>query len=1001
MTVENDKAKKIERILRAVKAPMNHPLFYPRVFALVSRLNKPIKKHHTPLEEIRDLFAEDYDELSRYLDRSEFQESCSVRNIMQTRRLATVLISDKGDLNIDLLPAAIQELKKHMYSLGPSRQYDAKRHVQILKVLTLLKDNKDLQRAVKKISKPFSHKQADDLIRETLQLSHQVVLTDAHAKRTVLSAWLCTLRQNVGSCFATAPAEVVHDEQPEQFLQDLSDLLATGRLKRTFGGIEYAVPLSSSWGNGDLKKPILMESNSKGFKPEIWNSLGLIAAFEAADFFKPHETVKPHESIKNKITQIKNWIEPWLYQKSTHYPYFVITAEEIIRTVMLQILGLTEQNIQDYESRPRAMIQSLMMQVPHRMAKGSTGVGDRSSNFLFLFEMAKNAFKGLTENALLKSWEFTLASLSETKQEFTQWNLYASLGMGTDEPGGIGQCIYRIIQQKLDIVNRRVQDLQHEYEIMYPSVKALESRLRTASTEKELQWIRVEYQTHSHELYTIQEMKEIAQAQAGKLVNLYDGLHTLYRDLFKDYFQEVYDSDMQEITTGPFDDSPAGFRLLYKHGRSSTSQWSPIKTPGDFIEALASFFSMTEPQIASMFEKEGVEKELTDVVTSIISHIRTKEFLETAFHRMAIAHRTPPIADPLNHLDQIEKKPWAYTSGGTMKTLVSTYFRLHEKPKEVSKWVENELELLVFLADTLKHIPQKLMEPYLNGSRTSMLVESPTHAFLLKPLLQPFKEMWTNQDYTYTYIRDRLVKPAEQFVETLILNDEMIGFIVEQLIEEVQDNYKPRFREVFSRISGPLNVIFFREFLVDNMLVDRGLNYKGTPVLAIDKLDSFLYSHLPLFPTHELKDRVRKILTLLPGIDAKQSDSILALFDQIPLSKVHSVIGSNELQDICKSLICLSGQMTSSPYDYHLQIKLAAQKLGYAFPMPVIFADTNWVKDDFAFVVNPGTGRLELWRTDYTGSVGYPMSSWKQWLDGSRTDLRWGVYVNPIEYGQH
>lgn len=995
MVDQGDREQKIEKILKEVKAPLGHPLFFPRLFSLVSKINH-LPKPHSPLEQVKAIFAENFEDISRFLDRSEIQESCTVRNVLRTRNLAIILINDKGEINQDLLPVAIEQLKKRMYSIGPNRQYDAKRHEHILHVLTILKDNKDAFRLLKKITRPFSHKQAEDLVRETLQLPHNVPLTDAHTRRAVLAAWLCYLRQNVGSCFATAPAEVIHDEQHELFLQDMADLLATGRLKRTFGGIEYAAPLSSSWGNGDLKKPIVMARSTKGITPEIWYSPGIVNALEVAGL------LKGSDPLKQKITQIKHWIEPTLLQKSTYYPYFIVTVEELLRLIMLQAFGLTEQNIQEYENRPRSMIQSqLMMQIPHTTKrKVGNSVGERASDFLFQFEMAKNAFKGLTENALLKSWEFTLASFSETKQEFTRWNLYASLGMGTSEPGGIGECIYKIIQQKLDEVNRKAEDLNREYEILFPQVKAIETRMRSATSEKEAQWLKIDYQTHANELYTLQEMRDTAMAQGQRLVNLYDSLHNLYMELFKDFFQEVYDADMQEVTTGPFDDSPAGFRLLYKHGRSSTSQWTPIKNPPEFIEALASFFSMTEPQIASMFESQGLEKQLSDVVTAIISHVRTKEFLETAFHRMAIAHQVKPIEDPLNHLDKIEKKPWAYTSGGTMNNLVSCYYRLPDKPKEVSKWVENELELLVFLADTLKHIPQKNMEPFLEGSKKTMLMQSPTHAFRILPLMQPFKEMWKSENFTYTHIRDRIVKPAEHFVETILLNDEMISFLIKQLVEEVPENFQPRFRDVFSRISGPLNPIFFREYLVDNMMLDRGLNYRGNPVLSIDKLDSFLYSRLPIFPLSALKERLRRILILLPGIGESQADKILALLDLIPTSRTDFVMSANQLQDVCKALICLSELSTSFSFDYPLLISQAAQKLGYAMPQPVIFADTNWVKEDFAFLVNPGTGRLELWRIDYTGSQGYPMSDWKQWVDGSRTDQKWGVYVSPYEYGQ-
>ena len=110
-----------------------------------------------------------------------------------------------------------------------------------------------------------------------------------------------------------------------------------------------------------------------------------------------------------------------------------------------------------------------------------------------------------------------------------------------------------------------------------------------------------------------------------------------YVTLFKDYFQEVYDADMQEVASAFDEASPARFRLLYKHGRSNTSQWTLIKDQYDYVESLASFFVATEPQIAHSLEGKKIEKDLSDVVTAIINHVKTKEFLESAFHRMAIA----------------------------------------------------------------------------------------------------------------------------------------------------------------------------------------------------------------------------------------------------------------------------------------------------------------------------------------------------------------------------
>lgn len=66
---------------------------------------------------------------------------------------------------------------------------------------------------------------------------------------------------------------------------------------------------------------------------------------------------------------MKNWIEPIFHYYSTHQKIFVITPEEIIRTIILQASGLTEQNLRDFENRPKGIMHNqLMMQAP-RLSK--------------------------------------------------------------------------------------------------------------------------------------------------------------------------------------------------------------------------------------------------------------------------------------------------------------------------------------------------------------------------------------------------------------------------------------------------------------------------------------------------------------------------------------------------------------------------------------------------------------------------------------------------------
>jgi hypothetical protein len=978
----------IDDVLAGIKVPPEDPQFYPRAFSVIVKQNKEIMSR----ENSRAFCGEEYDNLSKRLDRSQLQESCSVRNVLRTRCLANNLINDKGEISLERIPEIINSLKESLYSLGPNRQYDAVRQEHILNTLQFLSISKDAQRLLKAISKPISDPHAEEFIRATLQLPQKETVTDAHTRRAALASWLCYLRQNVGSCFATAPAIIVHDEQPLQYLKDINEILSTGRLKRTFGGVEYTSPLSISWGAGDLKKNILVPLNhANEIELELWLSPGLVAAFEATGL------LKKEFSLKQKTEMTKDLISQALYKAENKELYLITNAEDIIRRVLLNHLHLSESDLKDYENRSRGTLQNVML-TPYLQTtpRGKTEI---CTTFYHLLDLAEDAFKGLADNALLKAWEFTMASFAETKAGFTRWNLYSSLGFQHEERGGVGFCMYEIIVQKIEQSKLKIKDLQEEYEVMYSQIKYLELRLQRAASEKELEWLKIDYKTKMYAFNTLEELRDNENEKAQRIANMFNLLSDAYYELFPKYFQEVYDADMHEVTVGQYDDSPAGFRLLFKHGRANTSQWTYIRNPNDFIQALSDFFIATETELSSREEFKGLDRELTEIVTSIVMQVKTEEFLETAFHRMAAVHQSRDFKNPLANLDKIEKKPWAYTSGGSMATLVSCFFGLEDKPFEVSRWVENPMELLVFLIDTIKQVPHKLMSEYTSKANKSMLIHSPTHAFLMKPGLSPFKEGWLDDSFTYTWVRDNMVKPIERFIDNIVLDESAQEFIISKLSEFVPENFRYYFRQSFSRLHGDMSPTQLRNHIVENMQKERGLQFHKTLVLQPDEIDRYLYEVLPIFPTFQMNERIKEVVESISEIPNAQKERLLILWNKLP-----SVIGgeryatSKMLQDTIKALLCLDLQKTSMPFDFHASVIEGARKCDYAFPKPILFADTNWTKDYFGFTVNPGSGKLELWRFDILGIIGTPMSSWSQWLDGTRRDISWGIYTRPYEY---
>ncbi len=935
-----------------------------KINELLEKIGIPFEDGQFSMRLFREIDQE-YGEISRNADISGIQEGCAIRNILKTREMAIAMINDDGKLEEPILEKYIKQVSANLYSLDPSREADAKRNERIIRVLNQLKSDKALVKALNRVGKPHMHKYADQIIRDTLNIPPKTIVTDAHARRAALSALLCFLRQNVGSCFATAPAIMVHDEQPDVFLNDLQELLSTGRLKRTFGGVEYAVPLSTSWGAGDLKRKIHASD-------EIWKSPGLQLAFETV-------------GIVNKQLSLeeRTWISP----------------EEIIQLVLQDHFKISIKDIEEYENRPKGMIHGGLLMQPPMTGSILEGKSQNYEHYIQALESAKSAFKGIEDNALLKSWEFSLASFSETKSQFTRWNLYSSLGLGPNEEGGIGPCLIEILQKKLNECNEKVKEHQAEYEQLHNQLQFIQRKLKNVGSEQEAKWVRIEYQTKVNEFNLQEELRNKYHYKAQKYANFFDELVHLYDKIFPKFFQEIYDADIHEVTAGPYDDSPAGFRLVYKHGRSNTSQWTKIENHFDFIDALTNFFVASETEIAGAPEMANLQDDVSEITSSIVNHVRSNVFLETAFNRMAIAHNSPIIKDPLENLDKIEKKPWVYTSGGAMVTLVSCYFKRNEKPTDVSRWVDNPMELLVFLVDSIKEIPDYVKDEFEQNHEKALLMHSPTHAFLLKPGYSPFIRAWRNKEFTYTWIRDNLLRNNEQFCKKIYLDDEKMRFIIDHLAKKVSINYRYYFKEVFGSLGGALTTKDFREHIIDTMESTIGLQHRRQHVLRGEEIDATLFEQLPIIPTYKLKDQIQIVISELPGIDTTTQETILKIYDDIS-GKIGSpkLVGSKSFKELIKSLIMLATNSTTSIYDYTKLIAEVAQKHEFALPRPIIFADTNWVKDYFAFLVNPGTYQTELWRTDYTGSVGAPMAIWEQWLNGSHKTPTWGIYPKRVEY---
>lgn len=190
----------------------------------------------------------------------------------------------------------------------------------------------------------------------------------------------------------------------------------------------------------------------------------------------------------------------------------------------------------------------------------------------------------------------------------------------------------------------------------------------------------------------------------------------------------------------------------------------------------------------------------------------------------------------------------------------------------------------------------------------------------------------------------------------------------------------------------------FREHLLKTLSYEKWL--QGRLNLIAEEIDSILYRFIPLFPEYALSEKLMLLFQEIPEIEGKLKEEVVHYSESVQehIGK-YKILTAEDLKNIAKGVLILSLKNSRSSTFYHQKIVRAMQKTGLCFPEPILFADTNWVKNVFGFTINPGTRNLEFWRFDLCGQGGRPISVWKRYLNGT-DQQEWGLYTAPHQYGQ-
>ncbi len=881
-------------------------------------------------------------DLCEQIVRSGLQDPAIARYRRRAHLLARALVDEKGGIDPKLVKAFLEAFEKSGRIFYTDAASDEEFHASLCKKLRWLYEDKNGIKKLLRFSLPIDSRYLEQLIKISLYLPQNHVLTNADLRRAVLSAWFSYLRQSVGSCFATAPAILIHSEQPDYFLNDLNELLSTSRLKRVVEGLEYVVPCSPSWGLGDLKRDLLELAEDK----EIELSPGLLAGLEAIGI------------------HFGRWHDFFFEQRKKKRTLFV---DEFFEELLLKEYSLSKERWDLFKNGTRF--------VPRVLPKGvSSMVVDPQEALCEKMEMALKtaleAFRAAVDHPLLKTWEYTLASFSEVKMEFSRWNLFASLGMDSREKGGIAALLEAAIEADIEQANKKIKELHDSYSEAFDQVRGTESLLRNASSERDARRLTAEYQSRVYHMRNLLEMRDEAYQKGSVYVALLSTLLKQYDRLFPEFFQEIYDAEMFDSSIAIYEDSAAGFRLVYKHGRSDPAQWTIIRRSEEYIDALIDFFKMTESQVISSCSEEIAAKEVPRLTSLVIAHLHTKEFLDSALRRMKEAYSPQKLTKQAPEMLLGEKLPWAYISGGTVETLIKTYYRTPSAIFREERWVESAEDLLTFLLETLKGVSFSFSESLKTNRTRRLLMHSPTHAFSLLPGQSGFIEGWEYDQFTYTWVRDRIIETSKQFYGKISLTHDEADYLIDLLETHFPAVFLHAWRTNLPR-------------KVKHMTIDQFVQASGSAwgTTFIDELDAHLFLNLPMFQGQEWKNIVgqwlKKDLNDWPSIPKH-------------------LFSSRELLDVAKGCVLLMHSSLQTPEDVHGMLLQNALNQEMLAPR-IVFADTNWPHFFFAFAWGAVSKKLRLFRIEANGSNAAVMSSWEPDLNGSRR-LSWAVYAKPEQY---
>ena len=860
------------------------------------------------------------------------------------RKLSLKFASNLVKENFKNIESLIKLLKEQQFVLSSEFETLNFYYSFLVQQLSTLRSTK-VQKLIRGFSKASLCEYTNEMLADCLQIND--------AKKVIcwfqedywilaLSAFLHPLRQSVGSCFATSVCIRIQNGDPESFFSDLFDIFATQVIKRTYEGFEHSVPVNTS---------IL------SFYCDLEFSFSTVEKFRLSEECKA--VLQCYSFDKGKFLS-------HLYQFEN--------STTSLRKIILSF-GFSGENHAG---------ASIVKKKSHNELSDKHEVED-----LFFKDLNALLYR-LYEHPLLKAWEYSLASLAESKSSILDWNISIALGLNPKEKDGVGEKAYRYLTDQLTTINEKLKGTDSRYEQIYFQLKTLERRASSASETGFDSWAKVEYHNLLSEYRALSDERDRLSIKAKKLSEMFNVIVDCLKRNIPLYFQELYDPSMQEINFSYDHDFPAGFRLIYKHGRSNPLSWTRIVNQELFVQYFVEFFRFVENDLLSHDGYENLSEFIQNLITELIQHLERNEFIESAHERVRSFRREHRCVS--EEEGKLSCKPWCYISGGSLEHLLKNYYKRPAGFTKFSKRIAAPVELMVFLVDFVKQCSVAEEEQFSSNNQLSYLMSSPTHAFILEPSWLPFENILENRQlFTYTWVRDSWINPLKRNLYEIKLDF--------QDVEAYLRNTFSKFPELFLWIQTNLQFPFYETSIIELnrslKKLSRNTPQKFKSIFHEQKIDQTFYEFFPRVSISDFLIKAQYIFSNL-RIENSQKELLSRVLQSI-CNKLNpaSRVTKNVMFDIVQS--CFTYVKLEISQALLKEISFLALQCNMTLGLPFLFADTNWPYYKFGFMLNFETLEPELWRFSWNAQTGCPMKEFEH-VFSEEEPRQWEIYSSVSEY---